>query len=342
MLINFQEYSARQVVGAAVLDLPRLLPRLATAGGWVRVRNRHERLSMGGEPEGVRCEFQGTSGIHACRVFPPLGEWMMARALAQWPIRFASPGAAHDEPEVTFILPIRGTNRVPQLLATVDSILGQEGARVECLVVEQSNAAEVRDALPGFVRYLHLPHPEGDPAWRKCWAYNCGARRAQAPLLVCHDADILVPAGYSRALLDLARHGFEAMHLQRFLFYLGQQDSKAITDRRMLGGAGPDDVRQNWKGGTVAILASAYWRIGGFDERFVDWTGEDIEFHSRCATLKAFSFGSVPFVHLWHPVQPTKHGPERECNLAFFSEVMKVPVQDRIARLRRMRKDGER
>jgi glycosyltransferase involved in cell wall biosynthesis len=267
---------------------------------------------------------------------------MMTRALAQWPIRFASPGAVDPEPEVTFILPIRGKDRVQQLLATIDSILGQEGARVECLVVEQSNSVEVRDALPRSVRYFHLPHPEGDPAWRKCWAYNCGARKARAPLLVCHDADILVPTGYSRALLELARRGFEAMYLQRFLFYLGQEDSMAVTDRRVLGGACPVDVWQNWKGGTVAILASAYWRIGGFDERFVNWGGEDNEFQSRCATLNAFSFGSVPFVHLWHPAQPAKHGPERERNLAYLSEVMEVPVQDRIARLRRMVEDGQR
>ena len=46
--------------------------------------------------------------------------------------------------------------------------------------------------------------------------------------------------------------------------------------------------------------------IGGFDEGFVDWGGEDDEFYDRCGLLGHCRSGYLPFLHLWHPPQPDR------------------------------------
>jgi hypothetical protein len=334
--VNTTDYSAKRIVGAALMDVPALLAELATAGGWVRARNRIETLTPDPTGHGYQCDFEWSSALHACLVFPPLGAWVMRRAFAQWPVALdQSPATVQGDavPELSFIIPFRGTERLPQLQATVRSILAQHGARVECIVIEQSNEVQARDALPAGVRYLHLPHPQADPGWRKSWAYNVAARAARAPVLVCHDGDILVPAGYARALLQTLGRGFDSVHIQRFLFYLGPADSERVQATGSLAGCCPDEVRHNWVGGTLAIRRDAYFAIGGFDERFVDWGGEDNEFFSRCAALRQCRHGFVPFVHLWHPPQVNKSGIGRDAALKVMQERLSMPADRRIAEL---------
>jgi hypothetical protein len=335
--VNITEFPLPRVLGAALKDVPPLLAQLATAEGWVRARNRIETLTPDAQGRAYRCDFEWSSALHACRVFPPLGSLVMRRALAQWPIVLdPTPDlTSQTTPQLSFIIPFRGTERLAQLQATVRSILAQQGPKVECLVIEQSNRAEVRDALPQGVRYMHLPHPQGDGGWRKSWAYNVGARAARAPVLVCHDGDILVPSAYASALLETLDQGYDSVHIQRFLFYLGPADSLRVQTSGNWAGCCPEDVRHNWVGGTLAIRRDAYFGIGGFDERFVDWGGEDNEFFSRCVTLRHCRHGFVPFVHLWHPPQANKSGPGRDAAVVMMNERLAMRPDQRIEELRR-------
>lgn len=334
-LVNTTEFDARRVLGAALLDAPRLLGQLSSAGGWVGAKNRIESLIPDPAGPGYRCDFQWSSALHACRVFPWLGTLMLRRAFGQWPVRFVDNGVpASPEPELTFIIPFRGTERLPQLVAVVRSILAQERVRVECIVIEQSNRSQVCDRLPAAVRYIHLPHPDGDPGWRKSWAFNVAAGQARAPVLVCHDGDILAPAGYGQALIETLAYGFDSVHIQRFLFYLNAGDTERVLGGGRLDACCPDEVRHNWVGGTLAIRRDAYFAIGGFDERFVDWGGEDNEFFDRCMTLRHCRYGWVPFVHLWHRPQGNKAGSGREAALDLMRQRLAISALDRIAELR--------
>ena len=99
----------------------------------------------------------------------------------------------------------------------------------------------------------------------------------------------------------------------------------------------PQKVSQNWRGGTLAIRKSAFLAIGGFDERFVDWGGEDDEFYDRCSLLDQDSYGYLPFVHLWHPPQASKSGPARHESERLLRRVLQVPADERVASLLTLR-----
>jgi hypothetical protein len=335
--------SLRRKLGALVYDVPRTLWGLrATPGGvpartpWVDIRNRRERLLFAPDGSGAACDWRWTSDLHVARVFPALGLRLMRRALADWRIGFADappdpPGAA---PEVTFVVGQRGVERLPLLLATLRTLAAQEGARVECVVVEQSPRAEIAAALPAWVRHVHTPPPAGETRYCRAWAFNVGARAARGELLVFHDGDMLSPAGYARALLAAGAAGAEVIDLKRFLFELSEAQNEAALAGRLDAITGAlERVRQNARGGTLAAAREAFFELGGFDESFVGWGGEDNEFWERAALRRVHPWGCLPFVHLWHAAQPGKQAPGGAPTLRRYERLSAIPPRERVARL---------
>lgn len=343
--------SVRRAAGAIVHDLPRFLwamrpswPSRGAARPWVLMRNRRERLVRDDRGRGARCAWEWTSDLHAAAVFPSLGRRLMRRSLRDWPIELRdSPAAPADAPEISFVIGHRGIDRLPHLLCTLRSIAAQRDAAFECLVVEQSVLREVERVLPSWVRYVHAPPPAPEMPYSRAWAFNLGARRARGRLLILHDNDILVPRDYAREALDRNAEGYDFINLKRFVYYLGKDGSAAIrSSGRLLLDEPPETVVQNLEaGGSVAAGRDAYAAIGGFDESFVGWGGEDNEFWERAQTRSVWHYGYLPLVHLWHEAQPRKQEPGNP-TAALFRERSAIPPAARVRELAARAQGGDR
>jgi GT2 family glycosyltransferase len=324
------------LVGVLLKDLMRYCSKLkALDASYLSICNRQESVEPSPDGSGYRCAWQWTSELHAPKVLPFLGRWLMKRALADHPIRCLSqPECIPEQPEVSFIIGHRGSARLPHLLATLESIAGQEGVSVECLVVEQDVQAHLLGHLPAWVRYLHTPPPTPNLPYCRAWAFNVGVRQARGPILVLHDNDMLVPADYAARILYHIRQGYAVANLKRFIFYLSETHSlRVFTRAASLTAQAPETIVQNLEaGGSVAITREEYERIGGFDEAFVGWGGEDNEFWERAQTLKVWPYGYLPLVHLWHPGQPGKYQPNNP-TLLRHRKLSEIPANERIARL---------
>lgn len=326
-------YSLRQKVGAAVIDWTRF--EIGLRSDWVRIRNRRERLISSPHGRGIACQWQWTSDLHVAKVFPSLGLRLMMRAIRDWPLSFAdAPPDSHGEVQVSFVVGHRGMQRVPHLLATLATIAAQRGVTCECIVVEQSNQSEVEKRLPPWVRYVHTPALVPEMPYCRSWALNVGARAARGKILVFHDNDMLVPQAYASELWARAQEGYEVINLKRFIFYLTATHSQAIcAGDRDLSAAPADAIVQNAEaGGSVAMSRDAFFAIGGFDETFVGWGGEDNEFWERALTRKAWPYAYLPIVHLWHPAQAEKEKQDRIAARQFV-EFSSIPAEQRIAAL---------
>lgn len=334
----------RGAAGSLLFDKPFLAWPLWRPTGqdgvvdWARFHNRSERLLAGPDGRGWDCDWPWTSDLTIGAVFPRAARGLLRAALRDWPVRPASPppGDGGDSPDITFVIGHRGRARVAALLATLASLSGQEGCASEIVVVEQGSELVLEDVLPSRIRLVRQPTRDSATPFSRSWAFNRGALEARGRLLVFHDGDVLAPAGYGLELMRLVERGFEAMRLQRFVFYL----DKASTERFVRdGSAGPDGlgtlqpelVRQNCQGHTMAIAREAYYRIGGHDEGFLGWGGEDVEFYDRCRLLRSYPWGYLPFVHLWHPPQPGKFEPGPA--LEYFEKVMRLRREERARKL---------
>ncbi len=304
--------SIKEIAGVLFKDSSRYLPALYGSKRkrtdtneplWTRLRNRNEQLLINPHGAGVKCDWQWSSSLHATKIMKSWGSKLFQRAFEDWAIEFQNLNETKNIPDISVIFAHAGTERVPQLSRVIHSVGGQRDVDIECLVVDLS-VESIGNLLPPGVCYEHVETSHLKPGWRKSWAYNIGARMAHGKILLFHDGDICMPASYCKTVhKTLIKDGYEVASLQRFLFYLNQKTSKHIQQTEKLPCSVPETILQNWKGGTIAILKEKFFEIGGYDEGFVDWGGEDTEFYDRCQTLNHMEFGTVPFIHLWHQPQ---------------------------------------
>ena len=126
-------------------------------------------------------------------------------------------------------------------------------------------------------------HTPVAPGFEYCRSatFNAAVPIARGEVIVAHDNDMLVPERYAAEVLARAREGWHFIDLKRFIFYLSEADSRAIFDGAPLRNDHITKIVQNLKGGSIAATRDAYIAIGGFDEDFVGWGGEDLEFWER-------------------------------------------------------------
>jgi hypothetical protein len=330
-------FKLKSFAGIVAKDLPiYAFAMLSPSSNWLAVRNRTERLDPAPDGNGYRCDWQWTSDLHAPKILPFLGSLLMKRALADHPIRnLSQPETSSNKFEVSFIIGHRGMARLPHLLATLESIAGQQNVPFECIVVEQEAESQLTGYLPSWVRHIHTPPPSPNMPYSRSWAFNVGVKLARSNALVLHDNDMLVPADYAAQILARINQGHEAINLKRFIFYLKEGHTQAVfAGHASLFEDAPDSIVQNLEaGGSIAITRAAYERIGGMDESFIGWGGEDNEFWERAQTCKVWPYGCLPLVHLWHSSQSDKPN-ANAFGKKHYHELSQIPVEVRISTLR--------
>jgi GT2 family glycosyltransferase len=148
---------------------------------------------------------------------------------------------------------------------------------------------------------------------------------------------MIVPRQYATELVARASDGAAFIDLKRFTFYASEGDTVAL----FAGGSLRTDlaarVIQNLRGASVAVTRAGFSAIGGFDEEFVGWGGEDLDFWERAeAEGGTYAFGYLPMIHLWHPAQPRKADADAPAVRRYF-EIRQIAPRERIKRLRDLR-----
>jgi hypothetical protein len=336
--------SVRQIAGALAFDvLPFLYRTMARTRDvrlppWSWNRSRGDALMKGDNGEGIRCIWEHTRELHVTKVFPRLSNLLLKRMLQDWPIELRESLAnSLHLPEVSFVIGHRGLTRLPHLLLTLKSIAAQRNATVECIVVEQSHTPEIRERLPTWVRYVHSQTPSANYLYNRSWTLNEGVRQARGRLVILHDNDMLVPADYAAEFRHVADQGFDVINLKRFIAYLNEPSTRNLFEYKRLNGRQCSEaiIQNLCAGGSLGVLKTAYFAIGGMDEEFVGWGGEDTEFWDRCQTLRVANHAYLPIVHLWHASQPGKAAVNGlgSSTADLFASRMKIATADRIARL---------
>lgn len=313
------------------VELVLRAPALARMCGlsWLDLRNRNERLRREASTGGRACEWTDSSRLNVVRQFPRTGLRLLRHVLRDWPLQFArddQPMAADGAPEVSILIPIGGSARMPQFRLALAAARGQSGVACEVLVVELAPRPSLRDSLPADVRYLHQAMDEG-AEFNKSLALNAAARMAAGRCLLVLDADYLLPARFA-AECARALQIHEAVRPARWIFHLDRASSERLAvDRDVAAIDGVQAVISN-NPTPLALRRTTYWEIGGHDEAYAGWGGEDSEFLDRLRTRAIAEGGWMPVLHAWHAPAPKKADGDR--NRSLHEAKLRQPAAQRI------------
>ncbi len=154
------------------------------------------------------------------------------------------------------------------------------GDGLNVVLVEHSTAPDPDLELPASVKRIHIQ--ADDQPFNKALACNVGFVAADSPMIALVDADTLVPTQSLMQSIHAVRNDLDAVRPFGRLVELDEDSTNAISDGAPLPSSQVgvrDDARQGEYiplcGGIVIIRSSAYERVGGMDETFQGWGGED-------------------------------------------------------------------
>ncbi|MDT8911802.1 glycosyltransferase family A protein [Amycolatopsis sp. PS_44_ISF1] len=226
----------------------------------------------------------------------------------------APPPRAGEPVDAAVVIPFRGsggTARLRNLRWVLASLNDQTAgrSRYRIVVVETDEVPRWRQEIqPLCDTYLHAYN---DGRFNKAWAVNVGVVHGAAPAeAVCVlDADILVDRDFvARALARFGEPGTQAHWPFQDLLFLDEDSSRRAIRNRCVSGRPEVDQRllrgvylRRPPGGCLWLRTSLFRRIGGMDERFAGWGGEDQDFEWRVDRYGALDRHADPIVHLDHP-----------------------------------------
>lgn len=215
-------------------------------------------------------------------------------------------------------------DRLQNLKRVLEWINGFNG--VEVLLIEQDRHSKIKN-LNLKAKHIFV---KSDMPYNRSWAFNIALKYAQSPILVFGDSDLMMnPNEFIEGLKALQTHEMVSPYYS--VVDLTQQESGLdfgqILQINRPGRGETDNQKINISGGIAMFRRDAISRIGGWNEDFIGWGGED-DFQ----TMKVKNFLSWTEIkyrcyHLYHAKeQPDMKWYQR--NLQILNNTAKFTKED--------------
>ncbi|MFC4117849.1 glycosyltransferase [Nonomuraea zeae] len=260
-----------------------------------------------------QAECNSRVGYHIGRSYggpqPPVpAEELIGRPAGEPPSEPSGAGAL-------IVIPFRdrdtGGVRLRNLLACLLALRDQSAAREEyrVMVVESDDVPRWREHIEPYAdHYLFAPK---SGLFNKSWAVNAGVMNCpgQVELVCILDADVLADREFvARNVARFQRPGTAGHLTYRDMFCLDDDaTSWAIRERihRKAAHADPAHLRgfllRRPPGCCLWVRRAVFEGIGGMDERYEGWGGEDHDFVYRFDIAAPFDSYEDPLLHMTHP-----------------------------------------
>ncbi|MGB5706476.1 MAG: galactosyltransferase-related protein [Arenicellales bacterium] len=212
---------------------------------------------------------------------------------------------------ISVIITFRGTDsyRIENLYA-VQAHLQQSFPSWEIIIIEQDKKSSLDlDRFLSAPRHLLVQNPG---AFNKSWGINVGYRLSTEETLLITDADMLVSKQDLKRSTEAIHQGLDVVRPFRRLIDMTKQETSTYLESGTLPERPEADrgFDRNYLGERICLAGGLFFikrtffeTIGGFDERFSGWGGEDDAFSIKAEAMTSRSaIARHAFAwHLWHP-----------------------------------------
>ncbi|MDA8418634.1 MAG: glycosyltransferase [Desulfobacteraceae bacterium] len=248
-------------------------------------------------------------------------------------------------------------NRLSLLPACLDSLRNSADHLNEVIIADDGSEEEVVAALRSLVKQYPFPiihswHPRQGP--RRSAARNNGIRQATGDYLLFLDADFALLPGTIHSHIEAARPGHFASG--RCKYTTEEQCQKIVAEgasesllEAIYTQLPNDPIEKEHRrfvrysllrrlrlapakkvmfGGHFSAFKKDIEAINGYDENFVGWGGEDLDFALRLVrsgVLGTSVIKTARMLHLWHPSEMVGKHWKEGANMGYFSR-RHIPV----------------
>lgn len=173
----------------------------------------------------------------------------------------------------SFIIGYRHSiDRLHNLRRVLDWINGF--SHVDVILVEQDTHSKISH-LNLKCRHIFL---KSDAPYNRSWAFNIGVKNSKAEAIVFSDSDLIMnPHDFVAAIREL--ENFEMVNPYKSVLDLQPQESGLPLEELLKidrpGRGENDNQKINLCGGISMFRKDAIRKIGGWNEAFIGWGGED-------------------------------------------------------------------
>jgi predicted glycosyltransferase involved in capsule biosynthesis len=173
--------------------------------------------------------------------------------------------------DYSYVIGHRGTNsyRVDNLIKTIDWV---SQFPVNIVIVEQDDCPKIEDVLRNKkVKYIFAKNKS---LYNRSWAFNVAHRIQKYDYMICADNDMMLSTDSFNKFLN-ACNNYDAVSPFKNLYDLTEDESRSFNpDTFKLDDRGARGW-MNFTSGICGISRKAMENVGGWDERFEGWGGED-------------------------------------------------------------------
>jgi hypothetical protein len=246
--------------------------------------------------------------------------------------------------EATYIMTYRdgdGPARRDNLLAVLRWL--SRYPMFDVVVVEQDSVPRLTGPLP-HPRCTHVFAYNPGP-FNKNWGYNVGFRHANHAILAFGDADVIVGDAIAESIAYL-KTGYSTVKPYKRLFDLTEDESRRVIEadldyvpERSASLPGREGIGEFlvFAGGVFLITRAAFVHVGGWDERFRGWGGEDdaMSYKLERARVSGVELDSRGAIHLHHERvntssadASTKAQPHYAANIALLADYRRLESEE--------------
>lgn len=196
----------------------------------------------------------------------------------------------------------------------VDSIMNT--TKCHLVICQQNNTLNDKKTSVSYEkRFTHIQYNDSG-SFKKSLLYNLGFKLCKSDYILFLDSDVLLPFKNIESLLNCNTYS----HLIKpfnSVYNLNEEQSSDILQNQSVDLSSCEMESRFGKFGFI-VSKEQFKRCGGFDDRFVGWGWEDIDFIENKLKIPNFDILDNIFgVHLFHPISSRKH--ERS-NYVLFKE----------------------